>query len=269
MGPREYYAAVMDAFYGFLRGRMVACRHGEGFFRRWADRKRGIPLYMDDEATVLRLVDRGFIDFYLSVNPHPNQPPDIFVLDIDAGDEIRGREEGFSLVKHVTRAVVSVLVDMGIQPAVKFSGMRGFHVLFGLTSSDEGTFSEARSFVEAIEPLVEKRIREDEEARRLSRVLVPEWKTVVTTQVHYREFRRNQVLLDPSPMRRNGLFRSVFSLHYRSLLASVPVEGDVLDFDASHALPERVAADCRRLASSFRLNYYPASKLLENPLGLV
>ncbi len=271
---KAYYSSVGEVMLEFLKNRAVAAyvvRSDKVFFVRWENRAKRIPVTVDSLSKLLSLVDRGFVDFIPCVHPLDENTPDRLVIDMDVGDKIKASEYWLDLVKYVAYATVKVLRKLKIEPCVKFSGSRGFHIWFGLRKNPEveeiplisrDYFAEARKFIVRLAQLIEEELENTPEAVRVARKIVPEWKPIVTSQVAHKDLRKDQVLLDWSSMKRNGVARAPFSLHYKTALVSVPVEPDkIMEFSIEDAKPLYVVENLNKLKKVFELKYYPIDVL--------
>jgi len=266
---KAYYSKVGEAMLEFLKNRAVAAyvvKSDKVFFVRWENKAKRIPVIVNSLSKLLSLVDRGFIDFIPCVHPLEENIPDRLVIDMDVGDKIKASEYWLDIVKYVTYATVKVLRKLKIEPCVKFSGSRGFHIWFGLRKESEveelpftnrDYFAEARRFIVRLTQLVEEELENTPEAVRVIRKIVPEWKPIVTSQVAHKDLRKDQVLLDWSSMKRNGVARAPFSLHYKTALVSVPVKPDkIMEFSIEDAKPLYVVENLNKMKKIFELKYY-------------
>ncbi|RLE97489.1 MAG: hypothetical protein DRJ63_09055, partial [Thermoprotei archaeon] len=264
-----YYSSVGEAMLKFLENRAVAAYVVRGdtvFFVRWESKAKRIPVTVDSLDKLLSLVERGFIDYIPCVHPLNENVPDRLVIDMDVGDKIKASEYWLDIVKHVAHATVKVLRRLKIETCVKFSGSRGFHIWFGLKKNRESNempvvsrdyFANARKFIARLTRLVEEELENTPEAVRVARKIIPEWKPIVTSQVAHKDLRKDQVLLDWSSMKRNGVARAPFSLHYKTALVSVPVDPDrIMEFSIEDAKPLYVVENLNKLKEAFELKYY-------------
>lgn len=213
----------------------------------------------------MRHVDDHAVDFVPYVHRIGERRPDWLIIDLEAGEGLRPGT-GFMAVKLVAEKVFSLLEGCGVEPAVKFSGSRGMQVWASLDNSGIASgdlFAIYRRIVQRIQAKVEADI---------AREGIPEWLLegaetgggLTTARVAGKRGRANKVLLDWSSMKPIGDVRAPFSIHYKTGLASCPVDPKrIMQFEPSEALPENVAEKAERLAKSFVLAKASPKRLLK------
>ena len=254
---RNYYPAASEALLPFLRDRAtsvvkVFSHPGDPIgrlkplFVRYARYKpKPVHIVINDEETLLSLVDAHAVDFIPYVHPLSSKEPDWFILDLDAGDVFKEHPRGFELLKIVTVVLVDVLGDYGIYPRVKFSGSRGMQIWSWLDNKklpEADLFALYRGLAVHLQSRVEERLQDlPPKTLDLFHEIVPEGEPITTSVVAKKKERAHQVLVDWSSMKPMGDVRAPFSIHYKTGLVSCPVEIDKLtDFTSSMAEPVKV-----------------------------
>ncbi|MEM2125721.1 MAG: hypothetical protein QXQ53_04920 [Candidatus Methanosuratincola sp.] len=278
---KEYYPRVADQILPFLKGRPVSVvkvfsddsdpiGKVKPLFVRYA-RYKPKPQYIciDTAEDLLRYVDDHAVDFVPYVHDFSGREPSWLVIDLDAGEGLKGIPEGFLAVKFVAEKVFRLLEGCGVKPAVKFSGSRGMQVWASLDNSRMPTgdpFAHYRKLIQLIQARVEEMIAEGGVPNEL-RGLVRDGGGnggLTTAKVAGKGERAKKVLLDWSSMKPMGDVRAPFSIHYKTGLVSCPVDpSKIMEFDPTKATPDKVASRAKELGRLFVLEKGDPKKLLE------
>ncbi len=255
---KQYYPHVVDALLEFCRDRWVSVFR---LFtaRAWLQRKLG-PKYITIKSAkdVQRWLDVHGIDFIPYIH-HPNSDsPDWLVIDFDAGKKV-----SMEKTKQVVKVAHGVLSSYDIEPAIKFSGSRGFQMWAQFKSHElprdyrpKQLRTERRernlfSFYADIVRFVESRV-----AERLA--------GLTTAETARKEERVDKVLFDASIIKPMGDVRAPYSMHYKTGLISMPLELKELNrFEPEHADPELVAKRYGKRGNEFKLEPCNGSELFE------
>lgn len=248
---QHYYEKKAKHILPFLKGRPVSMikvftddtspfSKVKSIFVRYA-RYRPRPTFfkIEDKERLIELVYDHGIDFIPYVHKEGAKEPDIFLIDLDPGDELK-TEEGFELAKRVAYHTYELLKEHGIEPLVKFSGSRGFQFLCSLDNDKlkgrEDLFLLYRRIIQAFQLRLEERLKEYEDELLSS----PPY---TTSQVKDRKARAKRILVDWSSMKPMGDYRAPFSIHYRTGLVSLPLEpSGILSFKKEDAEPLKLAS---------------------------
>ena len=250
----KYYPEVADTMLPYLTNRPLSAvkvfsgkkdpiKEVEAIFVRYARYKpRPVHLAVNGRGDLMRLVHDHCVDFIPYVHGFDGTP-DILLVDLDVGDEIMKRPEGFPYAKHVAEATYEVLRDAGCHPLIKFSGSRGFQVLCRIARGAKPMdFAALRDVVRAIRVRLEKRLVEDGVERTFSPLRLEEPYT--TSSVDDKASRSAKVLVDWSSMKPQGDYRAPFSIHYKTGLVSLPIKADAISsFEREQADPFRIVAE--------------------------
>ncbi|MDI6858906.1 MAG: hypothetical protein QMC85_00250 [Methanocellales archaeon] len=261
---RQYYPIVAPTIVDFLKDRYVSLFRVYTD-RAWLQRKRG-PNYITIKSIggLLHWVDMHGVDIVPYVHKIGADRPDWFVVDLDAGKKV-----GFDVTKEVTLSLVDVFRDIGIKPAIKFSGSRGFQVWSSFEDHElpreyvplelAGKTRRKMDYFTFYSDLV--RFLESKVAEKLDR-------SVTTSDVSHKEEREDKVLLDPSTMKPFGDVRAPYSLHYKTGLVSVPVQPEeIAGFSTDQAEMENVIERYRERGNEFDLTPVDGGKLFRAFLG--
>ncbi|MGB9622725.1 MAG: hypothetical protein ACPL07_02660, partial [Candidatus Bathyarchaeia archaeon] len=248
---REYYSQIADQIMPFLRGRPVSVvkifsddqdpiNKIKPLFVRYAKYKpKPAFISIDSKELLMRYVDDHAIDYIPYVHGFDMKEPDWLVLDLDAGDELKAKEEGFLAIKFVAKEIFNFLEENGVLPAVKFSGSRGIQVWAALDNTKipkADLFAVYRSLIQNIQKTIEDRLSSAQVPIEL-RGLVE--RGLTTSSVAKKEERSMKVLIDWSSMKPYGDVRAPFSLHYKTGLISCPIDpARLLSFRLEEAKPE-------------------------------
>ncbi len=256
---KRYYPNVVDALLAFCRDRWVSVFR---LFteRAWLQRKLG-PRYITikNAKDVERWLDVHGIDFIPYIHRINSDRPDWLVIDFDAG-----KQAPMEKTKQVVRAAHEVLVGYGVDPAMKFSGSRGFQIWAQFKPHElprdyqpKRLKTERRernifNFYADIVRFVESRVAEH----------LPGLTTAETAK---KEARVDKVLLDASIIKPMGDVRAPYSMHYKTGLVSTPLKLKELGrFDSEQADPELVVRRYEKRGNEFTLKPTSGDELFKN-----
>lgn len=304
LAAKEYYPRVSEHILPFLRGRPVSvvkvfsdesdpAGKVKPLFVRYA-RYKPSPQHIriDSEDQLMGYVDDHAVDFIPYVHGFTRKEPSWLVIDLDAGEGLKGVPEGFLAVKFVAEKVFRLLEGSGVKPAVKFSGSRGMQVWAVLDNSrlpSGDPFAHYRRIIQLVQARVEGEIAREGVPGELMGLVSGIGGSagtgaglggevggvcaggegaggggLTTAKVAGKAKRARKVLLDWSSMKPMGDVRAPFSIHYKTGLVSCPVDPSrIMEFDPSEAAPERVAGSSDRLAGFFLLEESDPRRLLE------
>lgn len=262
---RWYYRYVEDLILPFLINRPVSLvkvfsddtdpiNRVKPIFSRYAKQKPKQYNYIRTKKDFWKYIDAHAIDFIPYVHSNVNaEYPDWFIIDIDAGDELKSSERGFELIKEVTREIYSTLYEeFDVKSCVKFSGGRGFQI-WATFDQPLGKFDAYRDAVKLIQKIVEQRLEERYEEFREKYGTIFDT-PITTSDVAHAERRRRRILLDWSSLKPEGDVRAAWSIHWKTGLISVPVDPrKILSFDIKDADPRIVIKNLNRLRHLFEL----------------
>jgi len=184
--------------------------------------------------------------------------PDWLVVDIDPGPKV-----DFEQTKQVAGITYKVFDELRLNPAMKFSGSRGFQVwslikdfgmpekyqplvLRGESRREKNYFSLFADFVRIIQREV------DEEIPGLT-----------TSETMGKEEREDKILLDSASMKPMGLVRSPYSVHSKTGLVSLPLSVSELEkFGVKDATTEETIERYKKRGNEFILKESDPSRLL-------
>jgi DNA primase len=255
---KGYYPHVVDALLEFCRDRWVSVFR---LFteRAWLQRKLG-PRYITIKSAkdVQRWLDVHGIDFIPYIHRVDADRPDWLVIDFDAGKKVE-----FDRTKGVVEEAYRVLAGYGIEPAIKFSGSRGFQLWAQFERHElprgyrpkqlrtERRERNAFSFYADIVRFVESRV-----AERLP--------GLTTAETAKKEERVDKVLFDASIIKPMGDVRAPYSMHYKTGLISMPLElKELKRFEPEQADPELVVKRYRERGNEFTLRPADGKGLFE------
>ncbi len=273
---RLYYPGISEYILPFLVNRPVSVikvfsddsnplHKVKPIFNRYRRRKPRVYNYVRSGRELMSYVNMHVVDFIPYVHREGESHPDWFIIDIDAGDDIKNAGDvGFELVKEVTQIAVNVLVEkFGVHASVKFSGSRGFQI-WAVFDGPLGSFEDYRKGVIVIQRYVEeeiKRIGYDNLKEKYGDIVgVP----LTTSTVAKRGERRKQILFDWSSLKPEGDVRAPYSIHYKTGLISVPVNSlNVSDFVFEMANFRSVLRNIKVISSYFSLEKSSSIRLVE------
>ncbi|MGQ9788158.1 MAG: non-homologous end-joining DNA ligase LigD [Candidatus Hadarchaeaceae archaeon] len=245
---KRYYPLVAEVLLEFCRDRWVSVfRLFTG--RAWLQRKQG-PRYITIKSwkDIEKWLDVHGIDFIPYLHRVGSDRPDWLVIDLDAGKEVVLEE-----TKKVVLTAREVLIDYGVEPAIKFSGSRGFQIWARFKTHElpsdyrpKQLKSERRErsyfgFYADIIRFVESRVAEK----------LP---GLTTSETAKKEERARKVLFDASIIKPMGDVRAPYSMHYNTGFISMPLTvKDLVKFDPAEADPDRVVERYRERGNEFLL----------------
>jgi DNA primase len=256
---KQYYPIVADTIFEFCKDRYVGfyCLFTEKrFFRR--DFK-GKKIVLKSPKDLLFFVNIHYIDVIPCVHRIGMQRPDWLVVDIDPGPKV-----DFEKTKEVAEITYKIFERFKLNPAMKFSGSRGFQiwslikefqlpenyqplVLRGESKREKNYFSLFSDFVRLIQKEVDKEIPK-----------------ITTSETLAKEEREDKILLDPSSMKPMGLVRSPYGVHSKTGLTSLPLSiKELKNFQPKDASIEKTLERFKRKGNEFVLKEAEPKKLLE------
>lgn len=255
---KQYYPQVVDALLEFCRDRWVSVFR---LFteRAWLQRKLG-PRYITIRSAkdVQRWLDVHGIDFIPYIHRVDADRPDWLVIDFDAGKKFE-----LDRTKGVVQEAYRVITGYGIEPAIKFSGSRGFQFWAQFKPHDlpkeykpKQLRTERRernmfSFYADVVRFVESRVAEK----------LP---GITTAETAKKEARADKVLFDASIIKPMGDVRAPYSMHYKTGLISMPLGlKELKRFEPEQADPELVVKRYRGRGNEFTLKLADGKELFE------
>jgi len=255
---KQYYPHVVDALLEFCRDRWVSVFR---LFteRAWLQRKLG-PRYITIKSAkdVQRWLDVHGIDFIPYIHRVDADRPDWLVIDFDAGKKVE-----LDRTKGVVHEAYKVLAGYGIEPAIKFSGSRGFQFWAQFERHElpkgyrpkqlrtERRERNAFNFYADIVRFIESRV-----AERLP--------GLTTAETAKKEARTDKVLFDASIIKPMGDVRAPYSMHYKTGLISMPLGlKELKRFKPEQADPELVVKRYRERGKEFALRPADGKELFE------
>jgi len=256
---KQYYPFVADTILEFCKDRYVGfyCLFTEKrFFRRDF---RGKKIILKNERDLLFFVDIHCIDVIPCVHRIGMQRPDWLVVDIDPGSKV-----DFEKTKEVTMITYEIFKELKLNPALKFSGSRGFQIwslikdfeipvdyeplpLRGGTQRKKNFFSLFSDFVRVIQREVDERIP-----------------GLTTSETLGKKEREDKILFDPSSMKPMGLVRSPYAVHSKTGLTSLPLSiKELEEFEKENATIENTLERYIKKGNEFILKESDPSKILE------
>jgi hypothetical protein len=221
----EYWQKMAPAVLPFLIGRKVAVELNFGtitLYQRHPKEDKSKWLYISEEDVVNSWADRHAWSFH----PHlRGTDSSWFVIDIDG----RGENFDLMLIKDVALKVAEIFELHGVKYLVKYSGNRGFHFMWEWNMSGEDLrgkdrWEEARKVVFWLKELLEKSIAEDPDLSKLLRKVVGTGCPFTLTNSQEADC-KSAILLDANILHENSNIRSPFSVHCKTGLVSVPLDG--------------------------------------------
>jgi DNA primase len=256
---KQYYPIVADTVFEFCKDRYVGfyCLFTEQrFFRRDF---RGKKIVLRSPKDLLFFINIHYIDVIPCVHRIGIQRPDWLVVDIDPGPKV-----DFKKTKEVAELTYKIFERLELNPALKFSGSRGFQVwslikefqlpenyqpltLRGESKREKNYFSLFADFVR----LIQKEV--DEELPRIT-----------TSETLGKEEREDKILLDSASMKPLGLVRSPYSVHSKTGLVSLPLQQrELKKFELQEATTEKTLERFKKRGNEFILKESDPRKILE------
>jgi DNA primase len=254
---KQYYPEVADTIIEFCKDRYVGfyCLFTEErFFRRDF---RGKKITLNSKEDLMFFVDMHYIDIIPCVHRIGVNRPDWLVVDIDAGKNVK-----FEKVKEVTEVTFKIFKKLKLNPALKFSGSRGFQI-----------WSAIKEF-EIPEKYVPFKLKSEMERKRNYFTLFSDFVRVIQREVdkeipkitvsEIREKTDYNILLDSSSMKEMGLVRAPYSVHSKTGLISLPISiKEIKNFEPEMAKIEKVLERYRKKGNEFILKESNPKSLLE------
>lgn len=256
---KRYYPFIVNTIFEFCKDRYVGfyCLFTEKrFFRR--DFK-GKKIVLTSPRDLLFFINIHCIDIIPCVHRIGIDRPDWLVVDIDPGQKI-----DFEKTKEVAEITYKIFEKFDLNPAIKFSGSRGFQVwaligefkfpeeyeplaLKGKTKRERNYFTLFSDFVRAIQSEVDK-----------------EMPKVTTSETLSKQEREDKILLDSSSMKPMGLVRAPYSVHSKTGLVSLPLNlKEIKNFDFEEAKTEKVLERYEKKGNEFILKPSDPKKLIQ------
>lgn len=256
---KQYYPIVADTILEFCKDRCVGfyCLFTEQrFFRR--DFK-GRKIVLKTPKDLLFFINIHYIDVIPCVHRIGVDRPDWLVIDIDLGPKV-----DFEKTKEVAEISYKIFEKLNLNPAIKFSGSRGFQIwswikdfplpedyqpliLKGERKRERNYFSFFVDCIRATQKEVDKKIPKS-----------------TTSETLDKEKRENLILLDPSSMKPMGLVRSPYAVHSKTGLVSLPVSiKELKKFEPQDATIERTIERYKKKGNEFILKKSSPAKLIE------
>ncbi len=255
---KQYYPHVVDTVLEFCRDRWVSVfRLFTG--RAWLQRKLS-PRYITVKSPkdVQRWLDVHGIDFIPYIHRMESDRPDWLVIDFDAGKKVPAER-----TKQAVEAAHEVLSEYAIDPAIKFSGSRGFQIWAQFKPHELPkeykpkqlrTERRERNFFSFYADIV--RFIESHVAGRLP--------GLTTAETAKKEARVDKVLFDASIIKPMGDVRAPYSMHYKTGLISMPLGLKELNhFEPEQADPELVVKRYKKKGNEFKLEPCNGDELFE------
>jgi DNA primase len=225
------------------------------FFRRDF---RGKKIVLKSPKDLLFFISIHYIDVIPCVHRIGMNRPDWLVVDIDPGPKV-----SWEKTKEVAEITYKIFEKLSLNPAIKFSGSRGFQVwslikefeipefyqpltLRGGSKRERNYFTLFSDFVRIIQKEVDKEIPK-----------------ITTSETLSKEEREDKILLDSASMKPLGLVRAPYSVHSKSGLVSLPLNiKELKDFEPKDASTEKVLERYEKKGNEFILKEADPSKLL-------
>lgn len=272
---KQYYSEIAEYILPFLVNRPVSVvkvfsdeedpiGRVRPLFVRYAKYKpRPQFISINGVRDLMKYVDDHAVDYIPYVHGFDVKAPDWLVIDLDAGEGLKSREEGFLAVKFVAKQVHDFLVENDVIPSMKFSGSRGVQIWASLDNSKmpgPDKFATYRALVQRIQAKVEERVENSAHPKELEPFIE---KGLTTSSVAKKEERAEKVLIDWSSMKPYGDVRAPFSLHHKTGLVSRPIDPNrIMEFQIGEADPSAVIKNAETLSKYFGLEKSDPSRLL-------
>ncbi|MEM3383632.1 MAG: hypothetical protein QXL52_03440 [Nitrososphaerales archaeon] len=269
---KRYYPHVARLMMPFLKDRAVSVvkifsgkkdpiKEVNAIFVRYVKYKpKPVFLTIDSENKLMSLVFDHCIDFIPYVHKFDSNEPDFFILDLDAGTEILKSKKAFDFIKYVTFELSNLLIELEVEPMVKFSGSRGFQIWASFDNSElrnkGDLFKIYREMAISIQNKLEERLQSKiDEMISIFPEIVHHGKQITTSTVAHKEERASQILIDWSSLKPMGDVRAPFSIHYKTGLVSLPISiNDIKDFNVKEAHPLRIIKDLEKYEKAIKVN---------------
>lgn len=256
---KQYYPIVADTVLEFCKDRFT------GFYCLFTQRRffrrdfRGKKIVLKNTKDLLYFINIHYIDVIPCVHRIGIERPDWLVVDIDPGPKV-----SFDQTKQVAEITYKIFDRLNLNPALKFSGSRGFQiwslikdfkipekysplVLRGESKRERNYFSLFADFVRIIQREVEKEIPK-----------------LTTSETLGKKEREDKILLDSASMKPMGLVRAPYAIHSKTGLVSLslPIK-ELRKFEPEDATTEKVIERYKKRGNEFLLKESNPSKLIE------
>ncbi|MEM5834704.1 MAG: hypothetical protein QXQ69_02555 [Candidatus Aenigmatarchaeota archaeon] len=256
---KKYYPFVADTVFEFCKNRYV------GFYALFTEKRffrrdfRGKKIVLNSVKDLLFFVNIHYIDVIPCVHRIGINRPDWLVVDIDPGPKV-----SWERTKEVAEITYKIFEKLDLNPAMKFSGSRGFQIwslikefeipefyqpltLRGKTKRERNYFTLFSDFVRVIQREVDKEIPR-----------------ITTSETLLKEEREDKILLDPASMKPLGLVRAPYSVHSKTGLVSLPLSvKEVKNFEPFDASTEKALERYEKNGNEFILKKSEPYKLLK------
>lgn len=239
----KYWDKAAKATLPFLKHRKVAVEQvfdKNIIYRRHGD--KGLP---DKSGWITinsakQIKDWAKLHVY-SFHPHMNGDPsassgrgrDVWlVMDID------GRMESmFNLTKIAAYEMSKLLDRKKVSHLIKFSGNRGFHILWSLGNITPN-WLKLRKIIRGLTSELEKILQQKYSQQFYAKL--PKSSPILTNNLADKKASK-AILIDDRIIHKNGMIRSPYSIHPKTGLVSLPLNPlAVLKFNKEMALPSKV-----------------------------
>ncbi|MEM1525049.1 MAG: hypothetical protein QW372_01605 [Nitrososphaerales archaeon] len=277
---KMYYPRVAKLILPFLKDRAVSAVkvfsgkndpiHGlDTIFVRYIKYKpKPVFLTIDSEEKLMQYVFDHCVDFIPYIHKLNSNEPDVFVVDIDAGEEILKSEKAFDFIKRITYELAELLLELDIYPMIKFSGSRGFQIWARFDNSSlrvkSDVFKAYREMAIILQQKLENKLQNRiNELKSIFPDLIKKDRAITTSTVAHKIERAHQILIDWSVLKPMGDVRAPYSIHYKTGLVSLPLKLEQIEkFFIEDAHPMKV---WERLESYKGAEFIP----LSNPKKLI
>ncbi len=221
----DYWEKMARYALPFLKDRKVAIEvkfDDFTLYQRHPKDEPNIWLYIDSEKDIVDWADRHAWSFH----PHIEGKNDWwFVMDIDG----RTKSVDLETVKDVAVEMAKIFDQMNLKYLVKFSGNRGFHFMWqwdmdGTKLDENERWESAKSLVLQYRDKLEESIAANKKlAEKLQKLVNKNCDFTITNSQDPKC--QNSILLDVNILHVNANIRSPFSVHLKTGLVSVPLNG--------------------------------------------
>jgi len=220
----EYWQKMAKVALPFLQGRRIAIEqkfNHQIIYRRHRKIIRGKKnigwIYIDKEKDIIDWARQHTYSFHAHLE---GEDETYFAMDIDN----RSKKMPFELMKDLTAQMGKILVESKVGFMLKFSGGSGFHFIWAFKNKDiKGLhiFDLEQKIISYFQRILEKRLQEGKNRSKFYKYLNKN-DPITITNSQDREHKKS-VLIDEFILKRRGVIRSPYSIHPRTLLASVPL----------------------------------------------
>jgi DNA primase len=247
---KRYYPVVCKTILDFCKDRYV------GFYALFTDKRffrrdfRGKKITIKNFKELMFFINIHYIDVIPSVHRIGVDRPDWLVVDIDPGEKV-----DFEITKEVARITYKIFEKLKLNPALKFSGSRGFQVWSLIEKFD---------LPEEYQPLKLRGERKRERnyfsffadcIRMIQKEVDKELPKVTTSDIALpKDKRKNLILLDSSSMKPMGLVRCPYGVHSKTGLVSMPISiKEIEKFNPKDASMKKVMERYKKKGNEFIL----------------